>query len=80
MPIPEVLNRKSAADAGTACAVKFQKAGSFPVEFALVYRVSWTVNQWSFEVPPPADRGSTFAAIPFTYTVVVQERQPIVTG
>lgn len=79
-PTPMVSNRGSAAKAGKDCSVTFQKAGSFPVEFILLYRLTWTLNEWSFVVGPPTITGSIQAPIPVPYTMVVKQRQPVVLG
>ncbi len=79
-PTPAVNNRGSASKAGKDCSVTFQKAGSFPVEFVLVYRLTWTLNEWSFVVGPPTLTQSIQAPIPAPYTMVVKQRQPVVLG
>jgi hypothetical protein len=79
-PTPAVNNRDAAAKAGKDCSVTFQKAGSFPVEFILVYRLTWTINEWSFVVGPPNLTESLPAPVPAPYTMVVKQRQPVVIG
>jgi hypothetical protein len=79
-PTPAIASSASAGRAGKDCMVTFQKAGSFPVEFILVYRLTWTLNEWSFVVGPPSTTESLPAAVPVPYIMVVKQRQPVVIG
>ncbi len=81
-PIPQI---NSAADAAPGlparnCAVVFQNAGHYTVEFGLAYELIWTINRWNFTQRPPIERGSKQLVVWTNTEITTHQIQPVLTN
>ncbi len=79
-PIPTVKTGDDAQREGLDCAVVYDDSGTFNVRMGLVYNIEYTVQRWSFLLPPPTgDINTTPVVVWNDITAEIKQFQPVLT-
>jgi hypothetical protein len=76
--MPVVRDLADARRIGDACAITFQNAGVYGVDFILEYELIWSLNRWTFTQRPPTETGSQRVYVPKHLSLHIKQIQPVI--